>query len=145
LLPILLSLCRFINYVTPYFCYGKPVLDRSGHEVRLTSGQKYKTFLNPLDPSALIVSELNGSYIGSCPAVDRPAANDMKATSALVGEHSRLLNEGKSDLARLGADRTRELTRMKMVNEGIAAPGKSDRQIQQETAEKSLAGLYANA
>lgn len=127
------------------FVFRARVLDRSGHEVRLTPGLKYKTFLNPLNPSALIVAEQNGSYLGACPAVDRAAANDMKATAALVGEHKRLLDEGKTDLARLGADRTRELTRMKMHNEGLVTPEKTDRKLQQEAAEHELAGLYANA
>jgi hypothetical protein len=77
--------------------------------------------------------------------VDRAAANDMKATAKLVGEHKALLEEGKTDLARLGADRTRELARMRMHNEGILTPEKTDRKLQQEAAEHALAGLYANA
>ena len=125
------------------FVFRARTIDRAGHEVRLTPGLKYKTFLNPLAPSTLIVAEQNGAYLGACPAVDLPAANDIKATSALVGEHKRLLDEGKTDLARLGAERTRELTRMKMVNEGIASPEKTDRKLQQEAAEHALANLYA--
>ncbi len=126
------------------FIFRARTFDRSGHEVRLTPGLKYKTFLNPLNPSALLVAEQNGSYLGACPAVDRPAANDMKATAALVGEHKRLLDEGKTDLARLGAERTRELARMKMHNEGLVRPDKTERLQQQEAATDSLADLYAN-
>jgi len=127
------------------FYFHARVLNRSGHEVRLTPGLKYLTFLNPLDPSKLLVSELNGSYLGECDAANPAAANDMKATAALVGKHTALLNEGKSDLARLGAERTRELTRMKMHNEGLAAPAATDRSQQIEDATKKLAGLYAHA
>lgn len=127
------------------FIFRARVLDRNGHQVALTPGLKYKTFLNPLNPTALIVAEQNGSYLGACPAVDRAAANDMSATATLVAEHKRLLDAGKSDLALLGAERTKELTRMKMHNEGIVTPQKTDRQTQQEAATDALAGLYATA
>lgn len=124
------------------FVFLARVHDRSGHEVRLTHGEKYKTFLNPLDPSTLIVCQPNGAFLGACPAVNRAAANDLAATSKLIAQHRSLLAEAKSDLARLGRERTRELARMKMHNEGLVSPEKTERAKQMEEATDKVAALY---
>lgn len=132
------------------FVFSAKVIDRSGHEIRLIPGLKYLTYLNPLDPSVLLVAEANGSYLGACPASRPAAANDGAATGALMVEHNKLLAAGRTDLAQLGIERTREMQRMKMHNEGVAAIAlgtdtKTERKQQMEAATHALADLYADA
>jgi hypothetical protein len=121
------------------FLFLARVHDRQGHEVLLTRGEKYKTFLNPLDPSELIVCQPNGAFIGECPALDRPAATDQQGIHKLLGTHNKLTREAQTDLTRLGIERTRELAAMKMNNEGVVAGRKTDRAKQMEEATDDVA------
>lgn len=126
------------------FVYRARLVDRHGHQIRLTTGEKYKTFLNPLDPRELIVCLPNGAYLGCCPQVEVAPANDMRAITRLIGANRQHVAEAQSDLARLGAERTREIAAMRMHNEGAAAGPKPERKAQIEKATDAVASLYAN-
>ncbi len=125
------------------FSYIARCQDSQGHLVRLIEGQKYKTFLNPLDPRELIVCQPNGAYIGTCPQQDIPAANDATAIAKSIGANRRHVAEACSELAVIGREATRKMEAMRMHNEGAAATARQsggvDRAKQMDDATAQLA------
>ena len=122
------------------------VKDRVGHRVDLTAGAPYLCYLNPLDPTQLIVCRDNGGYVGVARAIDGVAWHDTEEKKELLKLQRENAKRSRTDLEVLGALRTRELASQHMQNAGAAAPSRTrERTAAQKDLAASLVGAAANA
>jgi hypothetical protein len=117
------------------FTFLARAFDAAGHEVLLTPGAKYLTYLNPVAPDRLIVCRENGGYIGTCRAITRARIGNAAEEAKLIALERKLAGQDKTDLQRIGAERIREHHEMITQNAGVAAAArKSDARAQQQKA-----------
>ncbi len=90
-----------------------------GHEMRLPRGE-YRTWLNYLNPSQLLVADLRGCYLGSCEMQDRIDRRDTEAFKREAGEAAHVQATALAPLYRRAVKRNADITRQRKDNAAAA-------------------------